>query len=86
MAQLDRESNPSLFVFNHCVNAIKEFESYRWKEKLTSYEDVNDPDIPEKSNDHIMDALRYCMVSHGSFKQNDYWDFPEQKLFKGGFY
>lgn len=56
---------PQLFVFNTCTNLIKEFETYRWKEKsVTQSQDLNEPDMPEKANDHLMDALRYIAVSH----------------------
>ena len=55
---------PSLFILNTCVNTIKEFETYRWREKaVTKAQDLNEPDIPEKANDHCMDALRYFFVS-----------------------
>jgi hypothetical protein len=62
----DREgSNPKLFIFNHCKNIIREFETYRWKEKsVTQAQDLNEPDVPEKANDHAMDALRYMAVSY----------------------
>lgn len=56
---------PRLFVFNTCVNTIREFEAYRWKEKsVTQAQDLNEPDVPEKANDHAMDALRYFAVSY----------------------
>ena len=58
-------ANPKLFVFNNCVNTIREFEKYRWKEKSNMQaQDLNEPDIPEKSNDHAMDALSYFAVSY----------------------
>jgi hypothetical protein len=64
---------PSLFVFSSCVNVIREFETYRWKEKsVTQAQDLNEPDVPEKANDHAMDALRYFAVSYK--KQTDDWD------------
>ena len=67
-------SAPSLYITNNCVNTIKEFETYRWKEKVVSQaQDLNEPDVPEKSNDHAMDALRYFAVSH---KKTQYID-PE---------
>lgn len=57
--------NPSLFVFSTCTNTIREFETYRWKEKsVTQAQDLNEPDVPEKANDHAMDALRYFAVSY----------------------
>ena len=56
---------PSLFIFSKCINTIREFETYRWKEKsVTQAQDLNEPDVPEKANDHAMDALRYFAVSY----------------------
>lgn len=58
-------NRPSLFVFKTCENLIKEFELYRWKEKLVGQAtDLNEPDQPEKANDHALDALRYFAVSY----------------------
>lgn len=55
---------PRLYIFSTCVNTIKEFETYRWKEKNVSQaQDLNEPDVPEKASDHAMDALRYIIVS-----------------------
>lgn len=56
---------PKLFIFSTCTNVIKEIETYRWKEKsVTQAQDLNEPDVPEKANDHAMDALRYFAVSY----------------------
>ena len=56
---------PSLYIFGNCTNTIREFETYRWKEKSVSQaQDLNEPDVPEKANDHAMDALRYFAVSY----------------------
>ena len=55
----------SLYVFSTCTNLIHEFETYRWKEKSVSQaQDLNEPDVPEKANDHALDALRYFAVSY----------------------
>lgn len=68
---------PRLFIFSSCQNTIREFETYRWKEKsVTQAQDLNEPDQPEKANDHAMDALRYFAVSYQ--KSNDYKDTPHQ--------
>jgi PBSX family phage terminase large subunit len=70
---------PKLFVFNTCTNLIREFETYRWKEKsVTQAQDLNEPDVPEKANDHAMDALRYFAVSYK--KQDTDWDNVNQGL------
>lgn len=61
----DSVGEPSLYVFSNCANVIREFETYRWKEKsVTQAQDLNEPDVPEKANDHAMDALRYFAVSY----------------------
>lgn len=64
---------PSLFIFASCSNTIREFETYRWKEKaVTQAQDLNSPEQPEKANDHAMDALRYFAVSYKKMDSN--WD------------
>ena len=69
---------PKLFIFNNCVNTIKEIETYRWKEKSVSQaQDLNEPDVPEKANDHAMDALRYFAVSYS--KRTDTRDIMSPK-------
>jgi hypothetical protein len=56
---------PGIFIFSSCLNLIREFETYRWKEKsVTQAQDLNEPDVPEKANDHAMDALRYFACSY----------------------
>ena len=42
-----------LYVFEHCVELIKEIRSYFW----------GDHNHPVKSNDHCVDALRYLVMS-----------------------
>ncbi len=67
--------SPSLFIFSSCTKLIREFETYRWKEKsVTQAQDLNEPDIPEKANDHAMDALRYIIVS----KKKQMYENPYQ--------
>lgn len=62
----------SLYVFSNCTNTIHEFETYRWKEKSVSQaQDLNEPDVPEKANDHAMDALSYFAVSYQKSDQKD---------------
>jgi len=78
---------PSLFVFSGCENTIREFETYRWKEKSVSRaQDLNEPDVPEKANDHLMDCTRYIAVSYQ--KKGEEIVLPDDTiLFKeNGFY
>lgn len=62
---------PGLFIFSSCTNTIREFETYRWKEKsVTQAQDLNEPDVPEKANDHAMDALSYFACSYKKMDSN----------------
>ena len=70
---------PQLFIFSGCSNTIREFETYRWKEKKdTQAQDLNEPDVPEKANDHAMDALRYFAVSYA--KQQPMYIPPQNDI------
>lgn len=65
LSQSGKTASARLYIFSTCTNTIREFETYRWKEKSVSQaQDLNEPDIPEKANDHAMDALRYFAVSY----------------------
>lgn len=67
----DHRSLPRLFIFSSCIKTIEEFETYRWKEKsVNQAQDLNEPDQPEKANDHAMDALRYFCVSYSKPMDN----------------
>jgi len=74
----NQSGNPSLFIFSNCQNTIKEFETYRWKEKsVTQAQDLNEPDVPEKANDHAMDAIRYFAVSYKKHEPIDWRTLPK---------
>jgi phage terminase large subunit len=67
-----------LYVASTCTNLIHEFETYRWKEKsVTQAQDLNEPDVPEKANDHALDALRYFAVSYQ--KHEPVYNLPTYK-------
>lgn len=54
----ERLKSNSYFVHPRCKETIREFHNYRWKDKTAHIAtDVNDPEEPEKANDHMMDAL-----------------------------
>jgi PBSX family phage terminase large subunit len=59
--KLNSVGRPRLYIFRNCEKTIEEFEKYRWMEKK---EDLNARDVPEKVDDHCMDALRYFICSH----------------------
>lgn len=56
-----KTNKPKLFVFRTCTNLIREFENYRWLENKK--ETLNEKDVPLKTEDHAIDALRYFVVS-----------------------
>ena len=79
---------PQLFVTDNCTETLKEFEAYRWKERASKDGTLNPLDVPEKADDHAMDALRYMVVSYRRRRSGrGHSVFPDDtKLFKGGFY
>ena len=46
-----------LLVHNSCESLISEFNSYSWNPKKQQVGE----DVPIKENDHLLDALRYCI-------------------------
>jgi phage terminase large subunit len=49
-----------LFINKKCLNTIWEFETYRYPDK---HSESNESEEPIKDNDHLMDALRYVIMS-----------------------
>jgi len=78
---ISKSDGPKLYIFKTCSDTIREFETYRWKEKsVTQAQDLNEPDVPEKANDHAMDALRYFAVSYK--KSEKLYKTPENDISK----
>ena len=76
------DKKPTLFVFKGCTQTIREFESYRWKEEKN--QELNKPGVPLKANDHLMDSIRYVVVS---YRKSSHEAFPDDSdLFQGGYY
>lgn len=57
----ERFQNERLFVQEHCIHLIDEIQKYRWKQPPRTGEDGRD--APVKKDDHLMDALRYAVMS-----------------------
>ena len=76
LLKLDGQTKkPRLYIFNNCVNMIREFETYRWLEQKDT---INSKEIPVKENDHCLDALRYFV---GSFQARNYTQYqPEPDM------
>jgi PBSX family phage terminase large subunit len=50
----------NLYVLENCKNTIRELESYVWDDSKSK----KGVDAPLKANDHLLDALRYCVYTH----------------------
>jgi len=78
---------PSIFVTANCVKTIEEFEKYRWRQRASKDTTLNELDVPEKADDHCLDALRYIIVSYKRRRNEGNEGFPDDtKLFNKGFY
>ena len=44
---------PNIYIFNHCVNLIRELKGYYW----------GSGDVPRKVDDHSLDEMRYYLMS-----------------------
>lgn len=55
-------TNNRLFVYESCINTIKEFGAYSWDPKAAK----NGEDKPIKDSDHAQDALRYYIKTFAS--------------------
>jgi len=56
------------FVYNKCKETIDEMSMYHYPESGLD-EGKEDKELPEKFNDHLMDALRYAIYSHGQVRK-----------------
>jgi len=56
------------FVYNKCKETIDEMSMYHYPQSGLD-EGKEDKELPEKFNDHLMDALRYAIYSHGQVRK-----------------
>lgn len=54
--------SPRLFIMRNCVNLAWEFPKYQWK-KYRSMAQRNAPEQTVDNDDHLLDALRYLIMS-----------------------
>lgn len=57
----ERFQTDRLFVQANCTHLIDELQKYRWKQPPRSGEETRE--APVKKDDHLMDALRYAVMS-----------------------
>jgi PBSX family phage terminase large subunit len=58
-----KQGSPRVFIFADCTNTIREIPQYRWKEQRVRGRYRNQPEEPEKANDHTVDVVRYLLMS-----------------------
>ena len=58
--QVEKDNKPRLYVMQHCINTIMEFENYRYPEKK---ENRPIQENPIKMFDHLLDSIRYVLFS-----------------------
>jgi len=63
-----------LHIHTRCSNLIQEIESYHYPDHKDGY---NDKEAPVKENDHLMDALRYVIMSD----DNSYADTTDFNIY-----
>jgi phage terminase large subunit-like protein len=78
----ERFQTDRLFIQANCAHLIDELQKYRWKQPPRSGEDGRE--APVKKDDHLMDALRYAVMSRPylpeeRFQRNESW---EQRLMR----
>ena len=60
-------SNGTFKICGSCQNTIQEYGTYRWDERASTH----GVDKPMKSNDHILDAIRYVLYTHFFKRDSD---------------
>jgi PBSX family phage terminase large subunit len=68
-------ANGTFKICKNCTNTIREFQTYRWDEKVS----LKGEDKPIKENDHALDSLRYALYTHFI---NDYENITSKDLDK----
>jgi PBSX family phage terminase large subunit len=56
--KIQGDEKPRLFIFENCINTIKEISQYSWKEGKEE---------PIKENDHTMDIIRYIIMKEDKY-------------------
>lgn len=84
-----RTTKPRLFIFSTCTNLIDEFAKYRYKQ-LTGSQVGNqsEKEEPVKVDDHLMDALRYLIMSRPDAPkvESDIWNKIKYNSLEGAIY
>lgn len=70
LAEEPSTGKPSLYFFSTLTNTINEIQNYRWEEIDPEAARLkNLPERPVKKDDHLMDCLRYILVSDPRYFQ-----------------
>jgi len=64
---------PHLYVFSSCTELVEEIQQYKWKQAFGTNTNTEADDIkerPRKKNDHLVDTLRYMIMSRPQTPQH----------------
>lgn len=71
---------PRLFVFANCVKTIHEFETYIWDDYKNRLEKPL-MEKPRKIHDHLMDGIRYALMSNPYYVKANLWDHSNEPVY-----
>lgn len=74
---------PHLYIFNSCTDLMEEVQQYRWKQAFGTNTNPDSDQIserPVKRNDHLVDPLRYLIMSRP--QKPEQWSALDPNLFK----
>lgn len=78
--RLKENRKPSLFIFDTCEQTIREFEEYRWDQRIRN--ELDPKEKPLKVNDHIMDCIRNFVMKFYYVKPLSQSDYEERETRK----
>ena len=74
---------PHLYIFNSCTDLIEEVQQYRWKQAFGANTNPDSDAVaerPVKKNDHLVDPLRYGIMSRP--QKPEQWSTIDPNIFK----
>jgi len=70
-----QNKKPNLYVMEHCRATIRQFRHYIWDDYVHK-DKLNPKETPLKKDDHLLDALRYVLMT------NPRWQIPRRSVKK----
>lgn len=72
---------PELYITQNCSHTIRQFRTYMWDDYSGRRKDKLDPkERPMKKDDHLMDALRYAIMTNVVYRDPNFSKIYKPKL------